>query len=577
MVKLGLQISKPALLLNRIAQRYSRLSRILMEYVDNSLDDAERYYNEEQGAYSKHVKVQIGLSLNPPAVFITDNCNGMNKKQMTRLIQNVGESMKHSKFTNGQFGFGVHAFRAAAKTFTIWSKTDGGETHVLHIDRESCNFHPPVVSDGFKIKTVGGTQVVLRDLDKSWIEHLTVQDLMSEIQYHFDGLLRRKNLSIIVRDSNKKIVKCKAFSYRNIDGKRIRKTLTVDGETVKIALWVSTTPIKDQHVYFTSTGRRINEVHEVKSFMAKSLARYGVWNHPHVTGYLEVGNVVNPVITRDEFQRTTRRRMLYKTLVEKVEPELVKAVEEVNAQRRTLEMGRLGNILSKCFNQAIRKDKHRLEGQASYVEQVQKDPTSRVGKRKLPKEWEEPKVDENGNPVDENGNPIEENANPEGGEENQDPQQQNNPDELPKPEDAKAEENKPKRQKREDKMTKLKKIQGQFSMVFVNELNDGEGVIQRSCLIGDDMFINISHPDFEERMKVSTQGSKLQITQRLNSYIAAVSANAYKQAVCLRTAEGLTAYNDDHYQLFTELMDLEMSLERQLRKYLPAIQKEVGK
>ena len=34
MVKLGLCISKPALLLNRIAQRYSRLSRILMEYVD---------------------------------------------------------------------------------------------------------------------------------------------------------------------------------------------------------------------------------------------------------------------------------------------------------------------------------------------------------------------------------------------------------------------------------------------------------------------------------------------------------------------------------------------------------------
>ena len=38
---LSLVVSSPALLLNHVAERYSSTSRILMEFVDNSLDDAD--------------------------------------------------------------------------------------------------------------------------------------------------------------------------------------------------------------------------------------------------------------------------------------------------------------------------------------------------------------------------------------------------------------------------------------------------------------------------------------------------------------------------------------------------------
>lgn len=551
------------------------MARILMEYVDNALDDAERYYNEESGIYSKNVKIQIGISHNPHCVVITDNCNGMSKQQLTRLIQNVGESQKHSKFTNGQFGFGVHAFRAASKTLTVWSKTEGGDTYELHIDRESAVFNAPTISENFKIKHVGGTQVMLRDIDATWIEHLTVKSICNEIQFHFDGLLRRKNLKILVRDSKQSVIQCKPFYYGSIKGKRLVKRLMVDGQHIRAALWVSETAIPNQHTYFTSNGRRINEVHEVKSFMKFSKARYNAWNHPHVAGYIEVGRVVEPVITRDEFLRNAQRKMLYNAIVTYIEPALVKIVEEVNASRRTLEMGRLGNILSKCFNSAIRKDNHRLEGQASYVEQVMKDPTKRVGKRKLPKEWEAQAPGEGEENAGENQsdpqNPEANAENPEqpAGEQPPEENSNNNPNDVQEPP--------AKKQKRETKLTKLNKVRGKFSMIFVNELNDSEGNPQRGALIGDDMFVNAGHPDFRERMKISNNGAKLQITQRLNSYIASVSANSYKLAICERSKEGLAAYAEDHYGLFSELMDLEMSLERQLRKYLPAIQSEVGK
>jgi len=558
MPKLDLCISKPARLLNRIAQRYSRLSRILMEYVDNSLDDAESFYNKEGGYYKKQVKIHIGITKNPSCIVITDNCNGMDKKQLTRLIQNVGESQKHSKFTNGQFGFGVHAFRAACKTITILSRSNNEDTYELHIDRDSMNFHPPKKS-ACRIKTVSGTQIVLREFDESWLEGLNGAETTNEIQYHFDGLLRRKNLTITVIEKGKKPKICKPLRYRSIDGKKLRKRININGETIKVALWVSHNPMKNQSCYFTSNGRRINEIHEVKSFMKFSRARYSVWSHPHVTGYIEVRDFLEPVITRDEFQRTTNRSILYKAIVNNIEPQLIKLVEEINAERRTVEMGRLGNILSKCFNVAVRKDNYRVEGQASYVEQIQKDPTSRVGKRKLPDEWL--------NDADENQENEGENA-------------ENAPNILGEKDEnvlGEKDKNKAKRQKREKKIDKLKKVAGRFSMKFVHELKDPEGQIQRASLVGDDMYINVKHPDFEERMAMNKAQSKMYITQRLNSYISTVSANAYKKAVVQRSTQGLLEFKDEPMQLFSELHDLEFSLERNLRKYLPAIQKEVGK
>ena len=47
---LSLQVSSPALLLNHMAERYTSTSRILMEFVDNSLDDAESLYDSAAGA-----------------------------------------------------------------------------------------------------------------------------------------------------------------------------------------------------------------------------------------------------------------------------------------------------------------------------------------------------------------------------------------------------------------------------------------------------------------------------------------------------------------------------------------------
>lgn len=339
--------------------------------------------------------------------------------------------------------------------------------------------------------------------------------------------------------------------------KKIKKTFRVgDKEKCEVKIWISMNPIENQGCYFVSHGRRIHECHEIKSFMKSSVARWSCWSHPNLVGFIEVGDIVEPVITRDEFRRTQKRSELYKLIVTVVEPIIVDNISKVNKKRRVLEMGRLGNILSKCFNTAVKKDNQRSKGLSNYLDQMQGKRATGSGKRKLPEEWKDENPDPNPEDIPEDL-PEQPNLNPE---ENQDVQ-----------------EPEAKRQKREKKIDKLKRVSGKFDMIFVSELKDAKGRLQRALLVGENMYINVSHPDFSERIHTNRARAKLTITERLCSYIAGICANAYKFAIISRSSEGLAMYSEKQSDLFTEILDLNLSMESTLRKYLPAIQKEVQK
>ena len=107
---LQLQVSSPALLLNHMAERYLSTSRILMEFVDNALDDAEALYDGEADAYLRPVTVDVHVSRAQGSLRIVDNCRGMAPDVLSRVVMRVGESRKRgASFVNGQFGFGMQA------------------------------------------------------------------------------------------------------------------------------------------------------------------------------------------------------------------------------------------------------------------------------------------------------------------------------------------------------------------------------------------------------------------------------------------------------------------------------------
>ncbi|MDD5569068.1 MAG: hypothetical protein PHG23_01480, partial [Candidatus Pacebacteria bacterium] len=52
-------IKNQYVLLNLIAEGYKSLSKVLMEYIDNSLDSADDFFDDQTGHYSREVLVDI--------------------------------------------------------------------------------------------------------------------------------------------------------------------------------------------------------------------------------------------------------------------------------------------------------------------------------------------------------------------------------------------------------------------------------------------------------------------------------------------------------------------------------------
>lgn len=206
-------------------------------------------------------------------------------------------------------------------------------------------------------------------------------------------------------------------------------------------------------------------------------------------------------------------------------------------------MGKLGNIISKCFNVALRSQTTRLKTGKSYIDTFMHQKKRSTKKRSLEDLESECKLAFQ--------------ADPSGGM------------------DGIAMPDKKKRKTVKGAKSVSNRGSGKFRMVFVNDLKDSKGEPKRSQLLGDDVYINVQHPDFESRVNFSRKSSKMQISERLCSYLANIAAAAYKANVIQRSRDGLNKYKEATYALFDEILDLECAIETQLRKYLPAIQREV--
>ena len=152
--ELQLTISRPTLLLNHMAERYTSTPRVLMEFVDNAIDDAEAFYRrveqeggneaeegegdagESFGAYEREVEVNVFVCEESKRIRVVDNCRGMPREVLQRVVLNVGESKKRGvAFLNGQYGFGMQAFRTCCESLTVNVMEETSEGNILSIHR----------------------------------------------------------------------------------------------------------------------------------------------------------------------------------------------------------------------------------------------------------------------------------------------------------------------------------------------------------------------------------------------------------------------------------------------------------
>jgi len=123
--KTKLNIADQNAIINQISNTYKDFFRAAMEYIDNSIDVAT--INKKNGL-EKDYKVYVNIDTYNKTISFLDNCGGMSPDELCNLLSNVGKSTKKAvSWANGQFGFGVHSFRAFAKIAQFVSNNEGNE------------------------------------------------------------------------------------------------------------------------------------------------------------------------------------------------------------------------------------------------------------------------------------------------------------------------------------------------------------------------------------------------------------------------------------------------------------------
>lgn len=357
---IDLVISNPVVLLNEIAKRYETSERILMEYVDNALDDAEVLYRQNNNSYPYPIEIDLTVDFSSSSVTIRDNCRGMLRNVLEGIVRNIGESDKRGlTWVNGRFGFGVHAFRAAAESIYFQTKHELSSQHVLEFNRDQLNGIKEAqrIDGNFLTSSKTGTIVTVRKFERDWFSAVSVESIKQEIERHFERLLNRPGLYIRVGEVGKTPRICQAFDYSAVAGLEIQQSLelTYQGERypIEIYLKVASEPLPERNASFFARGRRVAPVSEIKSYMRRSNYAASLWNHPNLAGYLEVGEMVQPILNRDDFVRTKRRQILYDA-ISNLEPEIRLALQQINQNERQNTLEQLEDTLHSALAEALK-------------------------------------------------------------------------------------------------------------------------------------------------------------------------------------------------------------------------------
>jgi HSP90 family molecular chaperone len=190
LAKTNLTIRDQSELLNQIAGTYKDFYRAAMEYIDNAIDVAA-ILQQRGDSVKPHLRIHIDT--NAKTVSFTDNCGGMSPAELCELLSEVGRSKKKAvPWANGQFGFGVHAFRAFARQATFISRKKGYPEAQLTIDR-TFDENKEVACETTDNKQFDrpGTRVTISRFDSQvFRKSVFMKQLVSEIQHHFDDVLR---------------------------------------------------------------------------------------------------------------------------------------------------------------------------------------------------------------------------------------------------------------------------------------------------------------------------------------------------------------------------------------------------
>lgn len=365
--KTRLTIRDQGELLNQIAGTYKDFFRAAMEYVDNSIDAASILL---QRGESTNPVLNIHIDTVGKKVIFTDNCGGMAPQELCELLSEVGRSKKKTvPWANGQFGFGVHAFRAFAREATFISRMKGDQEAEIKIDRtyDETVEVPCKATDGKQLDKPGTRVIISRFDPQVFKKAIFMQMLVSEIEHHFDDVLRAAMIRILVSEDNSNAYECRHFDFTGLLGTPLKKTISItldhEAKSITVDLKVLDRVQDNRLPVLTNKQRRIQTIADLKSyktFLRNVGATPYVWSNPFVVGSVEIHDLCSPNLTRDDLRDSPDRDALYKQML-LVQKELQTLVDDIMNRKTQESFKKLGNVMSDCLSRILRSFRLQFE------------------------------------------------------------------------------------------------------------------------------------------------------------------------------------------------------------------------
>ena len=358
--KTRLQIKDQNELINQISGTYKDFFRAAMEYIDNSIDAASNFEAEGKKFASR---IEIEVDVEKKSVTFTDNCGGMSPDELCELLSSVGRSKKKAvPWANGQFGFGVHAFRAFAREAIFISRKKGKKEAMIKIDRlvDETKDVPCNETDGKQLDSFG-TRVIISRFDPQVFKKSDFINLLAaEIEHHFDDVLRTKKVKILINEKGRAPYECKYFDYSKLEGPELKKSVAANYNGSKICIEIDLKVLDraqdDRLPVVTNKGRRIQTIVDLKSFK-NYLRSHGdiayVWSNPFVVGSIEINDFCSPNLTRDDFKPSEEREKLYE-IMQEVQSKLRQLIDETMDKKTQESFKKIGKIMSDCLSQILK-------------------------------------------------------------------------------------------------------------------------------------------------------------------------------------------------------------------------------
>jgi len=579
-------------ILGNIASLYNDTNRVFMEYIDNSIDSAENFLNQDDEIYSKPIDIKVeysGSNYRNGKIIITDNCTGMDSDGLLRIIREIGNSdKKEQPWTNGQFGYGIYSFMAICKDIEIISKIENNSPQIVKLNRDILNTDhiedvkivPPKECERHLFEYKSGTKVTLTNIINTYWKDVDLSKLQLEIEKHFELLLSRTNINVSLISNGNPFARCGSFNYDSFAGEiysDFLNELRVSGRRGAIKTFNIVNPLKvfikitdgediNKRPVIITKGRRIAEIKDLRSF--KSENKQVIWNHPNVTGYIDIQDFLDPTIARNDFRNNDKSKALFSYLIE-IESLIQDLIEKINKDDEERHYHHLENELNKALSSLAKLDTKILKYRTDIITGNEIPLTDGASGQELIEGFGGKDRNEgeggSGNGIGENEG---EGLGPDG--ESGNIPADNSPGDSPK----KQESENP----FEDSDSKGRKTRKSgFNVRIVdrppNKIKSprtGEIIEQRSILSGDTIEIFKQHPDFQHRIRKSRTKSH-KIGQRMVTYLSGEMTVHYKDM--FHNKMGQPEYDK---WMFVDLTDSIYQLEKMLSPLVGANLSDLG-